>query len=257
MARPPRYFFPDLASHVMVRGNDRQDMFATEGDRLMFLRFLKEACQEHSVAVHGYSLMPNHVHFMATGAFRDSLSRMVQDVARRYVPAVNQQWGRCGALWQSRFKAVPVDTDRYALNLLVYIDDNPVRAHIVDDAAAFPWSSHRCLAFGQGDDLITPHPVYHALGATPEERQARYRSRFAIRLCPEQLERIRSSIRRGEPLGDEAFLAALAARSGRRVLRRRTGRPPKRSPEAQRILDALFEEMDRRAKVGSDPSFGP
>ena len=76
MARPPRYFYPGVASHVMVRGNDRQDMFATDGDRLMFRRLLLEASVAHKVAVHGYAFMPNHVHLLVTGAFAGDVSRM-------------------------------------------------------------------------------------------------------------------------------------------------------------------------------------
>ena len=235
----------------MVRGNDRQDMFATDGDRFMFLRLLREACAARSVAVHGYVLMPNHVHLLATEASRGGLSRMVQDVGRKYVPLVNERWGRCGSLWQARFRSIPVESNEYALNVLVYIDDNPVRANLVADAAAFPWSSHRCNAFGQEDPLIAPHPTYLRLGDSPEARQAAYRSRFATRLGSAQLERIRTAIRRGEPLGDEGFLEALSAQTGQRVLRRRTGRPRKWTPEARKLIENLFEE-----KVGSDPSFG-
>jgi len=36
-----------------------------------------------------------------------------------------------GTLWQDRFKSCPVDTDRYLLTVLCYIELNPVRAAMV------------------------------------------------------------------------------------------------------------------------------
>lgn len=229
----------------MVRGNDRQDMFATDGDRLMFLRLLREASIAHHVAIHGYVLMPNHVHLHATGAFAGGISKMVQHVGRKYVPAVNSQWGRCGSLWQSRYKSHEVDSDIYALNLLQYIEENPVRAGIVGDALDFPWSSHRCNALGRGDDLVTPHEAYLLLGNTAEDRQAAFRARFCGTIGLEQLERIRHSIRSGEPYGSEGLLDTIAATMGHRVLRRRTGPRPRLTVDQRKTIQALFDLMDK------------
>lgn len=48
-----------------------------------------------------------------------------------------------GHLFERRYKAKLVDVDEYFLTLLRYIHLNPVKARIVTDPAAYPWSSHQ------------------------------------------------------------------------------------------------------------------
>ncbi len=48
-----------------------------------------------------------------------------------------------------------------------YIELNPVRAGMVDHPGAYRWSSYRCNAQGEADELIRPHAVFTALDADP------------------------------------------------------------------------------------------
>lgn len=214
----------------MVRGNDGQDMFSSEGDRLAFLRLLAEASRKHHMDIHAYVLMSNHVHLMATGMAPSSIGRAVQAVGRKYVPSVNRQWGRRGSLWQARYRANLVDTRQYANVLMRYIDLNPVRAGMCRHPHDFIWSSHLHHAFGKPDDLVVPHKAYVALGTDAEARQRAYIASFEEGLSAEMIERIRFAANSGEPLGSDDFIAELEAFAGRRVLRRRTGRPKKIRP---------------------------
>jgi putative transposase len=200
-------------------------MFCTAGDRLAFLRLLAEASGKHGMHIHGYVLMSNHVHLLATGLEPGSIGRAVQSVGRRYVPRVNRLWGRVGSLWQARHRANAVESRQYAMNVMRYIELNPVRAGMCARATDFIWSSHLHHAYGKPDDLLVPHTAYAALAPDPEARQRTYAASFEEGLSAEMLERIRDCVKSGEPLGDEDFLAELEAFTGRRVLRRRTGRP--------------------------------
>jgi hypothetical protein len=48
-----------------------------------------------------------------------------------YTQAFNRRHGLSGHLFQGRFKAVLVDSDRYLLEVCRYVDLNPVRAQMV------------------------------------------------------------------------------------------------------------------------------
>ena len=211
----------------MVRGNDGQDLFSSDGDRLAFIRLLAEASKEHEMQIHAYVLMSNHVHLLATGVAPPSIGRAVQSVGRCYVPMVNRQWGRRGSLWQARYRANLVDSRRYADIVMRYIDLNPVRARMCAHAGDFIWSSHLHHAYGKPDDLLVPHAAYLALGSTPEERQRAYAGTFGEEFTAEMLQAVRDALRSGEPLGSKDFVRQLEAGTGRRVLRRRAGRPKK------------------------------
>ena len=47
-----------------------------------------------------------------------------------------------GHLYQGRYKSFPVQSDPYYLQVLRYIEANPVRAGLVRDAGRWAWSSY-------------------------------------------------------------------------------------------------------------------
>ena len=213
--------------HAWVRGNDRQDIFRSVGDRVYFHRCLVEATRRCGVAVHAYVFMTNHMHLLGTGLEPDSFSRMVEGMGRRYVPYFNFMYERTGTLWEGRFKSCPVDTERYFLVCHRYVELNPVRAGIVGDPWAFEWSSYRANAFGHKDDLVTPHSLYMDLGKSEAERRVAYQGLFGAPLEERTLAAIRASAAGGWAIGGEEFRESLAAAGDRPAAPRKPGRPRK------------------------------
>ena len=64
-------------------------------------------------------------------------------VASRYARSTNRKMQRSGHLFERRHHLVLVQADRYLKKLVRYIHQKPVRAGMVDDLAAYSWSSHR------------------------------------------------------------------------------------------------------------------
>ena len=60
---------------------------------------------------------------------------MMQAVGRRYVRYFNQRQGRTGTLWEGRYRSTLIQTERYLLACMAYIDLNPVRAGMVGEPA--------------------------------------------------------------------------------------------------------------------------
>jgi putative transposase len=178
VARQPRLDFPGVPQHVVQRGNNRQPCFVAEEDYARYREDLHEAAAHCGCSIHAYVLMTNHAHLLVTGAATGAVSRMMQRLGRRYVAGFNASYRRTGTLWEGRFKSSLVDSRRYLLTCYRYIELNPVRAAMVADPAAYPWSSYRSNALGNEDGVISPHPVYLALGADAASRQAAYRTLF-------------------------------------------------------------------------------
>jgi putative transposase len=229
MARLPRLYIPGLPTHIRCRGNDKQPIVHSNGDRIFLHRCLAEACRRHQVQVHAYVLMDNHFHLLATGQHRDSVARAIQCVGRRYVSYFNYLYGRTGTLWEGRYRSCPVQSERYFLDCQRYIELNPVRAGLVDRAAGHLWSSHRKHLGIAEDDLVSPHATYLGLAGSAEERYAFYRQLFGQPLPMETIAFIRESIDKGMALGDERFCEELQAATGRRTRPGRRGRPPKKA----------------------------
>ena len=109
-------------------------------------------------------------------AFRYSCPKTMKACGGRYVQYFNRKYSRSGTLWNGRYKPILVDDERGWLRCLRYIERNPVEAGIVRDPSEYEWSSYRTHALGEASTWLTPHPVYLALGSTPELRQAVYRA---------------------------------------------------------------------------------
>ena len=217
MARLPRYILPGQPQHVTQRGNNRAAMFVASADYHFFLECLKTACQRHGCGLHAYVLMTNHVHLLLTPDGRDSIGKVMQSLGRRYVRYFNVAYRRTGTLWEGRYRATPVDTERYLFACYRYIELNPVRAGMVTHPGDHPWSSHRANALGVTDPLVTPHARYSALGADDASRQAVYRTLFRGSLDETTLRDIRDGTNKGWALGDDRFCGETARLAGRRV----------------------------------------
>ena len=227
MARLPRLFLPGIPSHVTLRGNDRRSVFRSDGDRLGFLKELREAARDHGLAIHAYVLMTNHVHLLATGAGPASLAQTIESVGRKYVPRFNRRHERTGTLWEGRYRSTLVESDRYFLNCQRYIELNPVRAGLAPDPALYIWSSHLHYGHGKPDDLVTPHALVESLGGDGDERRNAYRGLFATPMPQEIVEEIRAASYKGWVLGSHDFCARVERLTGRRASPVSPGRPRK------------------------------
>ena len=140
---------------------------------------------------------------------------------------INKTYRRTGTLWDSRYKSSLVQADTYLLLCQRYIELNPVRAAMVDDPAHYRWSSYRANGLGQTDPLLTPHPVYSALGGTEPQRLAAYRALFRPELDADAISDIRMALDQGQALGDSRFLADIERATGERREAKQRGRPRK------------------------------
>ncbi|HXE50670.1 MAG TPA: transposase [Ramlibacter sp.] len=225
MARLPRLTIPGYPHHIIQRGNNRQPIFASSADYESLLSMLEENTRKFGVAIHAYVLMSNHFHLLATPETAQSIPQMMQAVGRRYVRYFNQRQGRTGTLWEGRYKSTLIQSERYLLACMVYIDLNPVRGGLVADAASYPWSSHDHYIGRRQDRLITPHPLYWELGNTPFARDAAYAELVQAGITAEQQQALTDSALRGWALGEAGYVADLQKRTVRRVSKTRAGRP--------------------------------
>jgi putative transposase len=225
MPRRPRIKLAGIPQHLVQRGVNREPCFFAEEDCHCYLHWLQEAADDWRCVVHAYALMTNHVHLLVTTGTADGPARLMQSLGRRYVQYINRHYKRSGTLWEGRYKSSAVQAEDYLLACQRYIELNPVRADMVADPGQYRWSSYRRLALGQPDRLVTPHPLYLALGRDEACRQTAYRALFRSQLDAEALADIRLAIAQGQPLGNDRFKEAVCAATGVRRAQAQRGRP--------------------------------
>ena len=227
MARLPRLDVPGVAQHVIQRGNNRSVCFASEQDFAAYANWLLEYSIAHKVEIHAWVFMSNHVHLLVTPTIEGGVSKLMQSVGRRYVPYFNREYQRSGTLWEGRFKACLVQSERYLLECYRYIELNPVRAAMVKAPGDYNWSSYRANALGVAAKLVTPHPEYLALGDGLEQRLTNYQSLFIDRVDANWLQQIRTSTRKGLVFGSPQFADQIAVLTEQRTSPGCAGRPNK------------------------------
>ena len=72
--------------------------------------------------------MTNHVHLLMSPQATGGIGRTMQSVGRKYVQRFNRRYERTGTLWEGRYRATLIDTERYLFTCYRYIELNPVRA---------------------------------------------------------------------------------------------------------------------------------
>ncbi|HEX2138708.1 MAG TPA: transposase, partial [Woeseiaceae bacterium] len=163
MPRAPRIHIAGGLYHVMLRGNHRDAIFHTPSDRDEFERILGDALERYRSHVLAYCWMTNHIHAVIKIA-NQPLGRLIQLAASRYARQVQRRVPTTGHLFERRYRARVITDVEYLLQAVRYIHLNPVEAGIVEDPAAYAWSSHRHYLSGAGPKWLLADAVLRHLG---------------------------------------------------------------------------------------------
>lgn len=159
MSTPPRYFQTGLPYHIYNRGNRKDRIFLDTKDYLRFTKRLKEYKEKFEIDLLCYCLMPNHFHLLVQPKTQDSITKFMLSLCTSYSKYFNIKHEQVGRLFQERYRAKVVETDKYLLHLSRYIHLNPISDLLEDlnfalhplrstpgverkKLLAYPWSSY-------------------------------------------------------------------------------------------------------------------
>ena len=132
-----------LIFHVVNRAAKRARLFSDPNDYAAFEQLLAEAIGSFDVEVFAYCVMPTHWHLLLMPLEDGSLPRFMHWLttthARRWQLAHNCEG--LGAVYQGRFKSIPVGNDEHFLWVTRYVERNALRANLVTRAEEWRWSS--------------------------------------------------------------------------------------------------------------------
>jgi putative transposase len=225
MARVARIVIADVAHHVTQRGNGRQFILATDGERRHYLDLLRQAVRAHELSVLGYCLMSNHVHVVVAPRRAEDLAEAFHLVHGRYASYWNVSHASCGHVWQGRFHSCPMDPG-HLWTALRYVELNPVRAGMTAQAAAWPWSSAAAHC-----GTVDPDACLDMSAWQQHWREASWRKFLEEGEAEAELRALRRCTHTGQPLGPAQFTRSLEERTQRRLTRAPRGRPRKISEE--------------------------
>lgn len=234
MARLARIVIPDVAHHVIQRGNRRLPVFFQESDRSFYLTLVAAGCEAAGVRCLAWCLMDNHVHLILVPKTADGLRAALAEAHRRYTRQINEREGWRGYLFQGRFASYPMD-DAHLMTAIRYVERNPVAAGLVGRAQDWRWSSARSHIGGRRvrEDVLTD-----LAGLTDHFPNWRAMLRHGLEAGDAEpdgeavAEVIEARLRTGRPLGSELWIAAQEAALDRPLRPARRGRKPTRAAPA-------------------------
>ncbi|HEU4686946.1 MAG TPA: transposase [Vicinamibacterales bacterium] len=221
-----------LYFHVVNRAAKRSTLFESAADYAAFERVLALAIARSDVSLFAYCVMPNHWHLLLSPQSDGALSRFMHWLttthARRW-QTLRDLDGQ-GAVYQGRFKAIPIGDDRHFLWVCRYVERNPLRAGLVDRAQEWRWSS----LTKRRDDEQAPH-----LSEWPVKCPAKWVEQVNQPQTEAELKAFREAMARSEPFGDNAWTKAVkerlgvsnCARRGRRMKARDADCPQQMTPD--------------------------
>lgn len=208
--------------HVINRSNGRFCIFETKEDYQLFETLLLEMKELTDMRILAYVLMPNHWHLVLypkkdgdLGAFMHRLT----NAHTRKVHAKTKTNGS-GHLYQGRYKSFLVDSDRYLLALIKYVERNPVRARLVKKVEEWRWGS----AFRRLNKRNQSHKF---LSASPEALPMNYRKWVNTPDKEDDLRAVRTSVQKGVPYGKEVWVLNMVKKYKMESTLRSPGRPKK------------------------------
>jgi REP element-mobilizing transposase RayT len=209
MARPPRIEYSGALYHLTSRGNDQQLIFESPSDYETFLATLELVVARYRWRCHSYCLLGNHYHLLLETP-DPNLALGMRQLNGTYAQAFNRRRGRVGHVFQGRYGAIIVESQRHLLQVSRYVVLNPVRAGLCRQPEEWRWSSYRAMiGAAPAPALLTIDWLLESFGVRPDAARARYR-RF---VDEEVTESLWSELQSGIYLGSPQFAEEASARA--------------------------------------------
>lgn len=232
MPRRQRLRTAGVIFHAMNRAAKRATIFTTPDDYVLLEQLAFEAQRRFQIRIFCYCVMPNHWHFVLRSDTNGELSRMMHWMTGTHA----QRWHRAhestgtGAVYQGRFRAIPVECDYHFLRVCRYVERNPVRAQLVTDVTEWRWSSLWRRLHGLDKRSLAPWPV-----RAPTDWVTLLRTEPG-----DETEEIRRVVARNAPFGNSGWQTATAGQLGLEHSLRNPGRPRKERDPSPLLDIRLF-----------------
>ena len=141
MPRKPRIEIPGYY-HIVNRGVEQRNVFLEAYDYEYFEELLCFYLKSYNIVLHNYCLMSNHYHLLVE-IEEENLSKFMKQLNANYAIYFNKKYARSGHLWQGRFKSWYVTDEAYLYTLMIYIEQNPLKANMVQTLGEYPYSSYQ------------------------------------------------------------------------------------------------------------------
>lgn len=111
--------------HIYNRGINKKRIFYSEQDYERFYEKVLFYSEKFQIKIYAWAFLPNHFHFLLshkTSLDLCHIESFVAQISKSHALYFNLKYGFTGALFQGRFKAKEISSEKYFVCLLNYIN---------------------------------------------------------------------------------------------------------------------------------------
>lgn len=142
MARQGRIKSETDYYHIIMRGNNKSNIFDNKESKRYFIDCMKNLEDEGELKLVAWCLMDNHVHLVAKVS-PEKLETAFKRLNIKYAMFYHRKNNSTGHVFQGRFKSDPIESDESLINVIRYVHNNPVKAKLVKKPMDYQWSSYQ------------------------------------------------------------------------------------------------------------------
>lgn len=166
-----RVLLDGVPYHVTARANRKEALLETDLAKCLFVEILARTKEKYDFRLDNFVVMENHIHLLIWPSKGQELSAIMRRVLGSFSLSYNHVFSTCGHFWGDRYYSRPITSFEEYLAVSDYIDVNPEKAELIDNARDWEWSglhhhrSGRCDITEAPDWLIFLRPA-HAVTVT-------------------------------------------------------------------------------------------
>ena len=140
MPRYPRQYSKTGIYHIMLRGNERKNIFIDEEDKEKIVKTVIKKKANGAFKLYAYCVMNNHLHLVIKEQ-KEPISKVIKKIATGYAYYFNKKYKRVGHVFQDRYKSETIEDEPYLLSVIRYVHNNPEKAGITKKEK-YKWGSY-------------------------------------------------------------------------------------------------------------------
>lgn len=152
--------------HIIVQGINKEYVFSKNKYIEKYKNLLINNLKKYNVKIIAYCIMNNHAHILLYTENIEMMSSYMKSINTSYARYYNKEENRVGFVFRNRYESEPIYEQRYLLNCIAYIHNNPVKANIVDSVEKYKYSSYKDYINMNG--IATKDTIKLVFGSTRE-----------------------------------------------------------------------------------------
>lgn len=150
MPRNPRNSYQTSFFHIIVQGIKKEYIFNEDKFLNSYKNLLITYESKYNIQLLSYCIMNNHAHILIYTDRVEEMSEYMKCVNTIFATYYNTENKRVGYVFRNRYKSEPIYNQKYLINCIAYIHNNPVKAGMVKYPKEYKYSSYNDYIYQRG-----------------------------------------------------------------------------------------------------------